>query len=387
MNDFMTFIDGLDVPVIFWTISSIFVFLFCVLSAGVLIPQILLISFQRKLFDVPDERKIHQGVVPRLGGIAFKPVVFLSVALLIGVSLLLGYGDMLGELISEGRALSFGFCCIMVLYLVGIADDLIGIRYSAKFVVQIACGLMVIAGGLWMNDLHGLFFIHGLPCWIGWPLTVLAVVFIINAINLIDGIDGLASGLCSIACLFYGLTFFMLHQYVYAMLAFATLGVLVPFFYYNVFGNAKHGRKIFMGDTGSLTIGMMLCFLSLKLTMCGLDDNTGNVHPMVLAFSPLLVPCCDVVRVYLHRVRNGKNPFLPDKNHIHHKLLALGIKQRNTMIIIVSVSTIFILLNILLSLYLNVNWIVLGDILIWTLANIRLTKSIAQLQSEQKTNK
>lgn len=128
-----------------------------------------------------------------------------------------------------------------------------------------------------------------MPLWLGYPLTILIVVFIINAINLIDGIDGLASGLCSIACLFYGLTFFMLHQYVYAMLAFATLGVLVPFFYYNVFGNAKHGRKIFMGDTGSLTIGMMLCFLSLKLTMCGLDDNTGNVHPMVLAFSPLLV--------------------------------------------------------------------------------------------------
>lgn len=179
----------------------------------------------------------------------------------------------------------------------------------------------------------------------------------------------------------------MLHQYVYAMLAFATLGVLVPFFYYNVFGNAEHGQKIFMGDTGSLTIGMMLCFLSLKLAMCDPDDDTGNIHPMVLAFSPLLVPCCDVVRVYLHRVRNGKNPFLPDKNHIHHKLLALGIKQRNAMIVIVSVSTIFVLLNILLSLYLNVNWIVLGDILIWTLANIRLTKSIGQLQSEQKTNK
>ena len=83
---------------------------------------------------------------------------------------------------------------------------------------------------------------------------------------------------------------------------------------------------------------------------------------MVLAFSPLLVPRRDVVRIYLHRVRNGKKPFLPDKNHIHHKLLALGLKQRNAMIIIVSVSTIFILLNILLSLYLNVNWIVLGDI-------------------------
>ena len=108
---------------------------------------------------------------------------------------------------------------------------------------------------------------------------------------------------------------------------------------------------------------------------------------MVLAFSPLLVPCCDVVRVYLHRVRNGKNPFLPDKNHIHHKLLALGIKQRNAMITIISVSTIFILFNILLSLYLDVNWIVLLDILIWTLANIRLTKSIGQLRSGQETNK
>ena len=117
-------------------------------------------------------------------------------------------------------------------------------------------------------------------------------------------------------------------------------------------GTPNTEGKIFMGDTGSLTIGMMLCFLSLKLTMCGLDDNTGNVHPMVLAFSPLLVPCCDVVRVYLHRVRNGKNPFLPDKNHIHHKLLALGIKQRNTMIIIVSVSTIFNTCSIFfLSLY------------------------------------
>lgn len=371
----------------FWIVNCSLAFLLCVLCAGIVIPQILLIAFRKKLFDFPDERKVHHCAVPRLGGIAFKPVVFFTIALLLGINMVLGHSEILSEIGNDVCSLAFAFCSIMVLYLVGMADDLIGIRYRAKFVIQILCGVMLIAGGVYINNLYGVLGIHAVPLWLGYPLTILIVVFIINAINLIDGIDGLASGLCSIACLFYGLTFFMLHQYVYAMLAFATLGVLVPFFYYNVFGNAKHGRKIFMGDTGSLTIGMMLCFLSLKLTMCGLDDNTGNVHPMVLAFSPLLVPCCDVVRIYLHRVRNGKNPFLPDKNHIHHKLLALGIKQRNTMIIIVSVSTIFILLNILLSLYLNVNWIVLGDILIWTLANIRLTKSIAQLQSEQKTNK
>lgn len=108
---------------------------------------------------------------------------------------------------------------------------------------------------------------------------------------------------------------------------------------------------------------------------------------MVLAFSPLLVPCCDVVRVYLHRVRNGKNPFLPDKNHIHHKLLAIGMKQRSAMITIISVSTVFILLNILLSLYFDVNWIILGDVLIWTLANIWLTKRIEQVSSRLATDK
>ena len=367
---------------IFWIVNCCMALLLCIFFAGIVIPQILLIAFRKQLFDLPDERKIHHCAVPRLGGIAFKPVVFFTIALLLGINMALGHSEILFEIGNDVRSLAFAFCSIMLLYLVGMADDLIGIRYRAKFVIQILCGVMLIAGGIYINNLHGILGIHAVPLWLGYPLTILIVVFIINAINLIDGIDGLASGLCSIACLFYGLTFFMLHQHIYAMLAFATLGVLVPFFYYNVFGNPEHGRKIFMGDTGSLTVGMMLCFLSLKLIMCGTDDNTGHINPMLLAFSPLLVPCCDVVRVYLHRVRNGKNPFLPDKNHIHHKLLAIGMRQRTAMITIVSVSTVFILFNILLSLYLDVNWIVLVDILIWTLANIQLTKRIGQLQSK-----
>lgn len=379
----MAFISNLSAPSLFWTVNSILVFIVCALSAGVLIPQILLISFRRNLFDMPDERKIHQGVVPRLGGIAFKPVVFFSVALLLGMCQLLGYGDMLGGIVSESRSLTFGFCSIMVLYLVGMADDLIGIRYRAKFVVQIACGLMIIAGGLWLNNLHGLFLIYNMPEWMGWSLTVLAVVFIINAINLIDGIDGLAFGLCGVAMLFYGVIFLMAYEYIYAILAFATLGVLVPFFYYNVFGDAKRGRKIFMGDTGSLTIGMMLCILSLKICRCfpeGTSDGLPNVF--VLAYSPLIIPCFDVVRVYLHRVRNGKNPFLPDKNHIHHKLLAIGMRQRTVMITIVSVSVFFTLCNILLSTCISVTQLLLADILIWIAVNLWLTRKINRINKK-----
>lgn len=157
--------------------------------------------------------------------------------------MVMGHSKMLSEIENDVRPLAFAFCSIMVLYLVGMADDLIGIRYRAKFVIQILCGMMLIAGGIYIDNLYGILGIHSVPLWLGYPLTILFVVFIINAINLIDGIDGLASGLCSIACLLYGLTFLMFHQYIYAMLAFATLGVLVPFFYYNVFGNAEHGKR------------------------------------------------------------------------------------------------------------------------------------------------
>lgn len=357
----------------FWIINLCCAFLLSVLFTGIVIPQILLIAFRRQLFDEPNDRKIHHCIVPRLGGIAFKPVVFFSIALLLGVNLALGHREILMEMENDVRPLAFGFCTIMILYLVGMADDLIGIRYRAKFVIQILCGVMLISGGVWINNLHGMLGIFDIPVWLGWPLTIFITVFIINAINLIDGIDGLASGLCSTAFLFYGLAFYLSGHCFYSMLAFATLGVLVTFFYYNVFGDPNKQKKIFMGDTGSLTIGMMLCFLGITLSVSEPIASIGKPNPLVLAFAPLLVPCCDVVRVYLHRVRNGKNPFLPDKNHIHHKLLAIGMRQRTAMITVVSVSLLLTLCNIVLSIYVNICWLIIGDVVVWTLANIWLT--------------
>lgn len=366
---------------IFWIINLSLSFLLCVFLAGIVIPQILLIAFRKRLFDEPDGRKIHHQPVPRLGGMAFKPVVFLCIALLLGISLALGRPEIAAGMGSEARPLAFGFCSIMLLYMVGIADDLIGVRYSAKFAAQILCAMMIIAGGVRLDDLHGLLGIHALPLWAGCPLTVLVTVFIINSVNLIDGIDGLASGLCSMAFLFYGVVFCLLHNYIYAMLSFATLGVLVPFFCYNVFGNADHGRKIFMGDTGSLTTGMMLTFLGLRLAACmaGADGMQGP-NPMVAAFAPLLVPCLDVVRVYLHRVRSGVNPFLPDRNHIHHKLLALGMGQVAAMVSIVAFSCLLTVCNVLLSRSVDINWLLLADVLVWTVANIWITRRISRAQ-------
>ena len=296
----------------FWIVNCSLAFLLCVLCAGIVIPQILLIAFRKKLFDFPDERKVHHCAVPRLGGIAFKPVVFFTIALLLGINMVLGHSEILSEIGNDVCSLAFAFCSIMVLYLVGMADDLIGIRYRAKFVIQILCGVMLIAGGVYINNLYGVLGIHAVPLWLGYPLTILIVVFIINAINLIDGIDGLASGLCSIACLFYGLTFFMLHQYVYAMLAFATLGVLVPFFYYNVFGNAKHGRKIFMGDTGSLALGGGIAALALLTKTELLLVIIGGVY-VAEALSVIM-------QVTYFRLTGGKRIFRMSPLHHHFEL-------------------------------------------------------------------
>ena len=162
-----------------WIINVSLVFVLCVFLAGIVIPQILLIAFRRKLFDVPDERKIHQGAVPRLGGIAFKPVIFFSVFLLLGIDMMVGHTEVLSEIGKDAQPLFFGFCSIIVLYLVGIADDLIGVKYRAKFFVQVLCGVMLIAGGVYLNDLTGVLGVHELPTWIEYLLTVLATVFFI----------------------------------------------------------------------------------------------------------------------------------------------------------------------------------------------------------------
>lgn len=340
-------------------------FVTAVLLGMVIIPNILLVSYKKQLFDVPDERKVHRIPVPRLGGLSFFPVILISMALNIGLRYLTG--PSLAELmLSEtGIELLFILAGLMMLYLVGEVDDLVGVGYKVKFVIQIlASGLMVLTG-TWLHSLGGLFGIYEIPDWIGIPLTVVIVVYITNAINLIDGIDGLASGLSCISLAVLSVMLLMRHEYVHALLSLTTLGVIIPFWFYNVFGNALRGHKLFMGDAGSLTLGYILSFLVLRLSFPGHagDDGSGD---MVIAFSTLLVPLFDVVRVVFHRLRKGRNPFLPDKNHIHHKLLRTGMRNRYVLVTIIVIVVFFIGLNAVLTDHISTTYILLIDIVIWT---------------------
>ena len=211
------------------------------------------------------------------------------------------------------------------------------------------------------------------------------MVYVVNAINLIDGIDGLASGLSGIALIYYGIVLTLAHEWIFALLVWAQLGTLVPFFYYNVFGNPSKRKKIFMGDTGALTVGMLLSFIALTVTNIDAPDVTHDYNQIVLAFSPLIIPAFDVVRVYFHRISHGRNPFLPDKCHIHHKLLALGLNQRASLCAILLSAVVFMLVNVSLSPYVPATLLLLGDVLLWLFGNILITRAIRRKEARLHT--
>ena len=347
----------------------------CLLSA-MIIPKISLIAFRRRLFDPLDDRKLHTAHIPRLGGVAFFPSIIVPISLAIACHNLCTDSNLLNW--EQSTCLLTLFSCLFILYLMGMRDDLIGMRYRAKFVIQTLCSLLLVTSGFCFDNLYGLFGIYELPYYVGIPFTVFIIVYIMNAINLIDGIDGLASGLSMIAFFAFGCMFVCLHWWLYAFISFAALGALIPFFYYNMFGQTRRGRKVFMGDTGSLTIGLLLAVMAIHLSMS--DPVKEKLFPgaIVTAFSFLLVPMLDVVRVVLHRLRNHQPPFLPDKNHIHHKFIALGMSQHQALCFILSIAWLFIIANTLLASYLSVTILFLLDVAVWTAMHFYITAKITK---------
>lgn len=228
--DILHFIEFAFIVIVGWTLSAM------------VLPRISLVSFRRRLFDSVDERKLHTAHIPRLGGIAFFPCITVTVSLaIIGYNLWQGYNILDMDL--TNRLLSM-LCCLFILYLIGMMDDLIGVRYRSKFVVQILCGILLVISGLCFDNLYGLFGIYVIPYYIGVPFTVFVIVYILNAINLIDGIDGLASGLSIISFLAFSCMFIHLQWWMYAFISLAAFSVLLPFFYYNVYGKIYRKRLL-----------------------------------------------------------------------------------------------------------------------------------------------
>lgn len=355
------------------------IFMLSVLLATVILPRILFISYKKRLFDVPDNRKVHKTPIPRLGGLSFLPVILISLCSVTGIRYYTNHPvDMLwaSDLFIQYLFLVVG---LTLLYLVGVADDLVGVGYRYKFVIQIVAALLFPLSGLWINDLGGLFGLHEIPAYIGMPLTVFLTVYITNAINLIDGIDGLASGLSCIALGLLIVVCVIVGQWTHAFLAAATLGVVLTFYYYNVFSGS--GRKLFMGDAGSLTLGYILSFLVIHFwqKLPYWDPFAMNLN--MVTISTLLIPLLDVVRVFYSRVSEGRNPFTPDKNHIHHRLLRTGMRVRAVMISLLLLSLFLVVSNFILSSYINTTFMLVLDLVFWVILHLTIRYFILKYES------
>lgn len=351
-------------------------FILSVLLAVIVIPRIIFISYKKRLFDVPDVRKVHKTPTPRLGGLAFVPVIMISVCIITCIRYYMN--NPVDSLWSSSLFIQYLFLVagMTLLYLIGVADDLVGVGYRYKFIVQILSASFLPLSGLWINDLGGLLGFHAIPIFIGMPLTVFLVVYITNAINLIDGIDGLASGLTCIALVLLIIVCALTGQWTHALLASATLGVVSTFYYYNVFSVSD--RKLFMGDAGSLTLGYILSFLVLHFWMRESYWDPFELNLNMVTISALLIPLLDVVRVFASRVRDGRNPFLPDKNHIHHKLLRTGMRVRAVMISLLLLSVFLISTNFILSFYINTTFMLLFDLVFWCAVHLVINRSIVK---------
>lgn len=363
------------------------IFVLSLVFVAIVIPAIVSVADKIHLYDTQDGRKVHQGEVPRLGGIAFLPAILFTLLAVLAImtrflpeSLHVTYAP-----ITEIMMAAAG--CVL-LYLVGIMDDVIGVSYRSKFIVQFLAAVLLCCSGLYISDLHGVFGIRSVSPFIGVPLTVLITVFIINSINLIDGIDGLASGLCIFSVLGFAVMFQKLTMAMNLVLAMSMLGVLVMFYLYNTLG--KRGKtKIFMGDTGSLTMGFLLAFFTIELCCFKWDRVDlallGKTEPFytgdqlfVYGISLVIIPVLDVFRVFYSRIRDGKSPFKPDRRHIHHKFLAMGFSMRQARWSIFAMSFVLCALNILMSFVLcwNINIIIVIDLVIWVAFNLYISKCV-----------
>ena len=348
-------------------------FILAIILGRAIIPYILFITYKRRLFDPIDPRKLHQSSIPRLGGMAFMPIQLCLLAISIVVIYNFSLNNHFSSSIATWKIMPMFVVWavgMIMLYIIGVADDLVSVNYKWKFLIQILAASLFPLSGLWINDLYGFFFIVQIPYWAGALITIFATVLVINAINLIDGLDGLCSGLVGVSCLIMGFLFLDNGAWLHSLLAWITAGVLIPFYYYNVFGVSKRRRRIFMGDTGSMTLGYTLAFLAISYSM-----NLKEIKPfaegaIVVAFSTLIVPIFDVARVIIVRLYNGKPIFKADRSHLHHKLLRSGMTHRGAMMSIIGLSVFFSVFNLIAVQYISNNIVIIMDLLIWIILTV-----------------
>jgi UDP-N-acetylmuramyl pentapeptide phosphotransferase/UDP-N-acetylglucosamine-1-phosphate transferase len=301
-------------------------------------PALIKVAVLKRLIDTPsEERKIHKRSIPTIGGIIIYAGTLFAYALWYNVEDRMYY-DRIFQSVTEFKLI---IATSLILFFVGVKDDIIGTAPVKKLFAHIVVALiLVLMGDIRITGMHGIFGVYEIPYWGSVFISIFTYVVVVNAFNLIDGVDGLAAGIGFISCMAFGIWFIFANEFPYAALSFALGGALLGFLIFN-FSPAK----IFMGDSGSLVIGMFICVLSIKMIEYPIQQLDGfwvRVSKPVFAISALAYPLMDTLRVFIIRAIRGQSPFNADRNHIHHKLLDCKYSHVKTVIVIYIFSVVTI---------------------------------------------
>ena len=282
----------------------------------ILLPFIIKIARINKLFDIPDERKTHTYPISSLGGIGI--VAGLSISLLLVSDFKLGDSEF-----------QYYLATFFIIFILGVIDDIFVLHAWKKVMGQMLVSLILTAKAhLIISNLQGLGGLFEISNIFGYPLTFFAIILVINSFNLMDGVDGLAASVGLVASFAFGLFFYINNTLPYAILSFAMAGSLLAFLMFNF-----PPAKIFMGDSGSMLIGLVNAILLIKFI-----ETAGSVplfpvaSSIAVGFGILLIPLLDVLRVFIIRLTKGVSPFEPDRNHLHHLLLNKGFSHTKVTI-------------------------------------------------------
>jgi|WetSurSiteA1Bulk_404760.scaffolds.fasta_scaffold00685_5 UDP-GlcNAc:undecaprenyl-phosphate/decaprenyl-phosphate GlcNAc-1-phosphate transferase len=322
-------LDILSPSLSFW-LMTILGFAIALFITHASIPSIVLIARTKNLNATPNGRTSHTNSTPILGGVVIFAGFILSTIIVAG-------GHFNHELV-------YIFSGLFILFIAGLKDDILELHPHSKLLAQIIATLLIaVLADIRINDFHGLFGLHEIPYLPSILITIFVFIVIINGFNLIDGIDGLAAGVTILTSSILGIWFWMTGNVAYTVMCFALAGSLVAFFRYNVFGKKN---KIFMGDTGSLTIGLIMSILITRFLQLDLhvEGNMAiNAAPAV-AFGLFIIPLYDTLRVFTIRISQGKSPFSADRQHIHHRLLQLGLTHLQTTLTLLAANLAFVVM-------------------------------------------
>lgn len=296
--------------------QKLYLFLISLIIAAVLTPPVRRLALRIGAVDRPDSRKVHSRVMPRLGGLAIFLAFVISVLLL------------MRPLSAASKGLLAGATVIVA---VGILDDLFSLSPLVKLAGQIGAAIVAVLFGIRIEFLTNPFDSYIPTGIISVPLTIFWIVGVTNAVNLIDGLDGLAAGVSVLASLTLSLVAASAGRSEVAALALALAGSGVGFLFYNF-----HPARIFMGDTGSMFLGFTLATLSVAGYLKGAAFLSLVIPVFILA-----IPILDTLFAIVRRFLNRQPIFKPDKEHLHHKLLSLGLSHRQAVLLIYLLTGIF----------------------------------------------